>query len=159
MSSLVVIGVSSSQVSSSPLQELDENVTQQLTIKGKGSQKVTMTGTFETTAAPTSGKAKIIEENGVRYLEISSSFSTTEQAPDLHVLLDTVSQPPEEYDSSNSGRYVNLGSLQNTMGEQRYPIPDSVNLADQKSVVVHCRMANKTMGFASLEESKTALAE
>ena len=118
-----------------------------------------MEGTFEAIEAPTSGKAQIVKEDGIRYLLIDSSFNTTDQAPDLHVLLDTANQPPEKYDDSQSGRYVNLGKIQNTMGEQRYPIPDSVDLSQQKSVVIWCRMANATMGFATLKESSTALAE
>ena len=122
------------------------------------SQRI-MEGTFVAKEAPTSGKAQIVKEDGIRYLLIDSSFNTTDQAPDLHVLLDTANQPPEKYDESQSGRYVNLGKIQNTMGEQRYPIPDSVDLSQQKSVVIYCRMANATIGFATLKESSTALAE
>lgn len=122
------------------------------------SQKI-MEGTFETVEAPTNGRAKIMEEDGIRYLVIDSSFSTTDQAPDLHVLLDIVSQPSEQYDESESGRYINLGGIQNTMGEQRYPIADSIDLSQKKSVVIWCRMANKIMGFATLNESSTAQAE
>ena len=159
LSSVAVVCLANSQVLSSPL-DLDtgNNIIEQLTITNKGTTEV-MTGSFEAAEAPTSGTAKIVQENGVHYLEISSSFSTTDQAPDLQVLLDTVSQPPQKYDESNSGRYVNLGSIQNTMGEQRYPIPNSVNLNEQKSVVVWCRMANETIGFAPLNESNTALAQ
>ncbi|MEM7592180.1 MAG: DM13 domain-containing protein [Cyanobacteria bacterium P01_A01_bin.83] len=120
------------------------------------SSKELMTGTFEAAEAPTSGKAKIITEDGVHYLLISSSFSTTDQAPDLQILLDTVNQPPQKYEESESGRYVNLGGIQNTMGEQRYPIPNSIELSELKSVVVWCRMANATIGFAPLNESSTA---
>ena len=118
-----------------------------------------MEGTFQTAEAPTSGKAKIVVEDGISYLVISSSFSTTDQAPDLQVLLDTVSQPPQKYDQSDSGRYINLGGIQHTMGEQRYPIPEVVNLSDIKSAVVWCRMANAVMGYAPLESSSTALAQ
>ncbi len=122
------------------------------------SQRI-MEGTFEAKEAHTTGKAQIVTEDGIRYLLIDSSFNTTDQAPDLHVLLDTGNQPPEKYEESQSGRYVNLGKIQNTMGEQRYPIPDSVDLSQQKSVVIWCRMANATIGFATLKESSTALAE
>lgn len=122
------------------------------------SQRI-MEGTFEAKEAPTTGKAQIVKEDGIRYLLIDSSFSTTDEAPDLHVLLDTTNQPPKKYDESQSGRYVNLGQIQNTMGEQRYPIPDSVKLSQQKSVVIWCRMANATIGFATLKESSTSLSE
>ncbi len=122
------------------------------------SQKI-MEGTFEAAAATTTGRAKIVQEDGIHYLVIDSSFSTTDQAPDLHVLLDTVNQPPEKYDESESARYVNLGAIQNTMGEQRYPIANSIDLSQQKSVVIFSRMANTTIGFATLKQSSTALAK
>ncbi|MGF1479654.1 MAG: DM13 domain-containing protein [Cyanophyceae cyanobacterium] len=115
-----------------------------------------MEGTFVAAEAPTTGNVSIVNENGTRYLVIDSAFSTTDQAPDLHVLLDTVEQPPQQYTEAEAGRYINLGGLQNTMGEQRYPIPNAVELSQIKSVVVWCRMANATMGYATLNESATA---
>ncbi|MEO1672511.1 MAG: DM13 domain-containing protein [Cyanobacteria bacterium J06631_2] len=115
-----------------------------------------MKGTFQTAEAPTTGNASIVKSDGVRYLVIDSEFSTTEQAPDLHVLLDTVELPPQKYQDADSGRYVNLGGIQNTMGMQSYPIPDSVDLDQIKSVAVWCRMANATMGYAILNDSSTA---
>ncbi|MEM7759828.1 MAG: DM13 domain-containing protein [Cyanobacteria bacterium P01_A01_bin.40] len=156
VSAVAAVCLVNSQVLSNPVSP--EAVLERLTITDKGSQEL-MNGTFEAAEAPTSGKAKIVEEDGVHYLLISSSFSTTDQAPDLQILLDTVSQPPQKYDDSDSGRYVNLGGIQNTMGEQRYPIPNSIDLSEQKSVVIWCRMANATIGFAPLNESSTALAK
>ena len=129
------------------------------TLVAQSSAKELMSGEFETAEAPTTGNAKIIEENGINYLVIDSSFSTTDQAPDLQVLLDTVELPPQKYDEADSGRYVNLGGIQNTMGEQRYPIPNSINVDEIKSAVVWCRMANATMGFATLNDDSTASIE
>lgn len=154
--SVALVCLANSQVLSSPNTQ-EANATEIL-VSNMISREL-MKGSFETAEAPTSGKAKIVEEDGVRYLVISSNFSTTDQAPDLQVLLDTVNQPPQKYDESDSGRYVNLGGIQNTMGEQRYPIPDAINLSEQKSVVIWCRMANATMGFATLNNSDTALAK
>lgn len=105
-------------------------------------------GTFMAGEAPTTGVARIVSENGHRYLELDSAFSTTDQAPDLHVLLDTVATPPGSYTSF--GSYINLGSLQTVNGAQRYPIPDAIALDNYQSVVIWCRMANATIGYASL---------
>jgi hypothetical protein len=105
-------------------------------------------GTFTAGEAPTTGTAQIVTQNGHRYLEFDAAFSTTDQAPDLHVLLDTTSTPPSSYTSF--GSYLNLGSLQSVSGTQRYPIPDSIDLADYESVVIWCRMANATIGYAPL---------
>lgn len=114
----------------------------------------TMSGTFVAAEKPTAGMARIVTENGHRYLELDSAFSTSEQGPDLHVLLDTSPMPPQTY--QDPGSYVNLGKLQKFSGTQRYPIPDAINLADFKSVVIWCRMANATFGYATLGSSNSA---
>ena len=106
-------------------------------------------GTFVAGEKPTTGMARIVTENGHRYLELDEAFSTSEQGPDLHVLLDTPAKPPQTY--KNLSSYVNLGKLQKFSGSQRYPIPDTINLASFKSVVIWCRMANATFGYATLE--------
>lgn len=125
-------------------------------IVAQSSAEEIMNGVFVAAEAPTSGNAKIMQEDGVNYLVIDSSFSTTDQAPDLQILLDTVEVPPQKYEGSEAGRYVNLGGIQNTMGEQVYPIPNAIDVSEMKSVVVHCRMANATMGYATLNNSSTA---
>ena len=115
-----------------------------------------LSGSFVAAEAPTTGTARIIEENGQKYLEIDSAFGTTEQAPDLQVLLDTVAQPPANYQDSELNRYLNLGGLQSVTGEQRYPIPEFVDASQFKSVVIWCRMANATIGYASLANDSSA---
>jgi ABC-type Fe3+-hydroxamate transport system substrate-binding protein len=114
-----------------------------------------ITGTFVAAEAPTTGTARIVTEAGHHYLELGSAFSTTDQAPDLHVLLDPSNQPPASY--SNFSGYVNLGKLQNVNGAQRYPIPDVVNVSDYKSVVIWCRTANATIGYAPLESGNVSV--
>ncbi len=107
------------------------------------------TGNFVKAEAPTTGTVKIVRENGQNYLEIDSAFSTTDQAPDLHVLLEPSATPPKSYTQMNG--FVNLGKLQKVKGAQRYPIPSIVNVANVKSVVIWCRMANATIGYATLK--------
>ncbi|MBD1868041.1 DM13 domain-containing protein [Leptolyngbya sp. FACHB-671] len=115
---------------------------------------VALAGTFVAAEAPTTGTAQIIEEDGQRYVVLDSAFSTTDMAPDLHVVLETSEVPPGSY--SSFGSFVNLGALQSVTGEQRYPIPDSVNLSEFKSVSIWCRTANATMGYAVLGGSSSA---
>lgn len=105
-------------------------------------------GTFVAAEKPTTGMARIVRENGHRYLEIDAAFSTSNQGPDLHVLLDTSDKPPQAY--QNQGSAINLGRLQSYNGAQRYPIPDAINLNSFKSVVIWCRMANATFGYAPI---------
>lgn len=106
------------------------------------------TGTFLAGEKPTTGMARIVAEGGHYYLELDEAFSTSDQGPDLHVLLDPTAQPPQSY--ANQGSTVNLGSLREFNGAQRYPIPDSINPANFQSVVIWCRMANATFGYAPL---------
>ena len=115
------------------------------------------TGSFVAAEQPTAGTARIVTENGHRYLEFDSAFTTSSQGPDLHVLLDTMATPPKAYDNTDSGRYINLGGLQSPTGTQRYPIPDSISLGSYKSVVIWCRMANATFGYAPLRAASAAL--
>lgn len=115
-----------------------------------------MSGEFTAAEAPTTGTANIVESNGQTYLEIDSAFRTGDTAPDLQVLLDTVEQPPAAYEDGDYTRYLNLGSLQSITGEQRYPIPDFVDTSQFASVVVWCRMANATYGYAPLSGDTSA---
>ena len=111
-------------------------------------------GTFVAAEKPTSGTARIVTENGQRYLVLDSAFRTNDQGPDLHVLLDTAAKPPQAYQNYSS--YVNLGKLQKFSGTQRYPIPAAIDVADFKSVVIWCRMANATFGYAPLSSGTSS---
>jgi hypothetical protein len=115
---------------------------------------VVLAGTFVAAEAPTTGTAQIIEENGQRYVVLNSAFSTTDMAPDLHVVLETSEVPPGSY--ANFGSFVNLGALQSVTGEQRYPLPDVIDIAEFRSVSIWCRTANATMGYAILQGSSSA---
>ena len=117
--------------------------------------RIAATGTFVAAEQPTSGSARIVVENGQRYLVLDSSFKTSSQGPDLHVVLDPANQPPAQYQDKT--RFVNLGKLQKFAGEQRYAIPASVDLAKFNSIGIWCQMANATFGYAPLSPASTAL--
>lgn len=124
------------------------------TLIAQKQQRIAARGTFVKAEQPTSGVAQIITENGQQFLVLDSAFQTSDQGPDLHVLLDSSNKPPMKYD--NLTRYVNLGKLQKFNGTQRYPIPSAINLANFKSVVIWCRMANATFGYAPLRPASNA---
>jgi len=111
-------------------------------------------GSFVAGEAPTTGTVRIITQGGHRYLEFDGAFSTSDQGPDLHVLLDATAQPPASYE--NLGSAINLGALSSFTGSQRYPIPDSIDLNEFQSVVIWCRMANATFGYAPLRPASSA---
>ncbi len=118
------------------------------TLLAQGSS-VVMSGNFMAGEKPTTGMAKIVSEGGHYYLELDDAFSTSDQGPDLHVLLDSETKPPQTYENMNSP--INLGKLHSYSGTQRYPIPDAIDPANFKSVVIWCRMANATFGYAPLQ--------
>ncbi|NEP01073.1 MAG: DM13 domain-containing protein [Symploca sp. SIO2E9] len=104
-----------------------------------------VSGTFVGAAHPTQGAVRVVTENGQRYLEFDETFKT-DRGPDLFVLLHR-QQTPESYKNQD---YVNLGDLEKVSGTQKYAIPEQVDLADWKSVVIWCRQFNVTFGYAPL---------
>lgn len=104
---------------------------------------VAQSGQFVAAEHPTEGTARIVTEDSKRYLVFNQAFKSDE-GPDLFVLLHR-DQMPQTYDAQN---YISLGSLQNVTGEQRYAIPDDVDLANFQSAVIWCRQFNATFGYA-----------
>jgi hypothetical protein len=105
---------------------------------------VAKSGQFVAAEHPTQGRAQIVVENGKRYLQLDQAFAT-DAGPDLFVLLHRESMP-----QSYSDTYISLGRLQNIKGEQRYAIPDDVNLDEFQSAVIWCRQFSATFGYAPL---------
>jgi hypothetical protein len=101
-------------------------------------------GQFVPAEHPTQGTAQIVTENGKRYLVLDSTFKT-DSGPDLFVLLHREDMP-QTYDAQS---YLSLGALQQTSGEQRYAIPDDVDLDSFQSAVIWCRQFNATFGYAA----------
>ena len=102
-------------------------------------------GAFVGVDHPTSGNARIVEENGQRYLELDESFRS-DAGPDLVVLLHEEAVP-ESYSGDN---YLNLGQIQRTVGAQRYAIPADIDLSAFQSAVIWCREFAVTFGYATL---------
>jgi hypothetical protein len=111
-------------------------------------------GKFVKGEAPTSGTVRVVTKGQYRFLEIDGAFKTTDQAPDLHVILEPSDTPPKSY--NNPGQFVNLGKLHKVSGVQSYPIPDVIDVEGYKSVVIWCRMANATIGYAQLKSEASA---
>ncbi len=95
---------------------------------------------------PTKGKATIIEENGRKYLELDSNF-TTARGPAVKVVLHRNSSVPVNLRQQD---YVTIAPLQSFDGKQRYALPTSVNLDQYQSVAIWCQRFNVTFGYADL---------
>ena len=94
----------------------------------------------------TNGQIKIINENGKKYLEFDQSFAT-DNGPDLKVVLHRNSFVSSSIDESD---YIEIAPLESFRGQQRYLIPEDVDLANYATVAIWCRRFNVTFGYARL---------
>ena len=77
-------------------------------------------------------------------------FNVT-NGPDLRVLLANVPDPGDR-DELTAGGYVELDKLKGNVGSQNYPIPETVDLAEVRSVVIYCRPFNVVFAVATLDQ-------
>ena len=106
-------------------------------------------GSFVKAEKATTGKAKIVSINGKRYLKFDKAFSTG-NGPDVKVILHKNSSVPANI---KEGNYITLSLIKSFNGEQKYEIPDNVNLDDYKSVGIWCEEFNATFGYATLQKA------
>jgi Electron transfer DM13 len=107
---------------------------------------VSQSGQFVMGEHPTQGSARVVTENGKRYLVLDAAFKT-DAGPDLFVLLHR-EKMPRTYDAQS---YLSLGALQQVSGEQRYEIPADVDLETFQSAVIWCRQFSATFGYAPFQ--------
>jgi hypothetical protein len=105
-------------------------------------------GAFVSQEHDTSGTARVLKlPDGSRLLRLEN-FSTSD-GPDVHVWLsDTKPGGPDG--SFDDGRYVKLGEMKATDGNQNYAIPADAKLAGLQSVVIWCDRFNVAFGAAPL---------
>ena len=106
----------------------------------------TNSGSFVGVDHPTQGRVNIVEENGIKYLEIDQNFKT-DRGPDLKIILHNSAKVDAKV---KSGEYVSLGKLKAFNGSQRYQLPQDLNLDDYQSVAIWCEQYNVTFGYATL---------
>ncbi|MBD2518198.1 DM13 domain-containing protein [Nostoc sp. FACHB-973] len=115
---------------------------------------VIKSGTFVSGEHTTQGTVRITKKDGKSFLELDQSFKTSEQGPDLVVILHrsnnviNSTKPPSH--SLTKGDYIVLAPLKKYSGAQTYSIPENINLADYKSAAIWCRKFNATFGAANL---------
>ena len=111
-------------------------------------------GSFVSAEHTTNGKASIILENGTYFIELDQTFKTSENGPDLFVVLHrssnilNISKPPDF--AIAEGDYALIAPLKSFNGKQRYKIPKNIQPDSFKSVAIWCRKFNATFGFAPL---------
>jgi Electron transfer DM13 len=103
-------------------------------------------GDFEDAEHGTSGVARVLAlADGRRFVRLEGL--ATSDGPDLHVWL--TDQPSGgDWGSYDDGRYVRLGELKATHGDQNYEIPAAADLVGLRSVVVWCDRFDVAFGTA-----------
>lgn len=105
-------------------------------------------GRFVTQEHQTVGAARVIQlADGARFVRLED-FSTSD-GPDLHVWI-TDQAAGGDWGKYDDGRYVTLGELKATDGDQNYAIPPGTDLSGLTSVVIWCDRFNVAFGSATL---------
>lgn len=106
-------------------------------------------GRFEDAEYTTTGLARVLQlADGTRVLRLEGL--ATSDGPDVHVWLSD--QPSGgSWGSYDDGRYVRLGQLKATNGNQNYAIPASADLRGMTSVVIWCDRFDVAFGTAPVD--------
>lgn len=95
-----------------------------------------------------SGEWSIYTEDGRTYVKLSSDFRTR-NAPDLKIFLSPQAASETSNKNATDGAVL-ISPLSSNAGEQVYEIPASVNLADYRSILIHCERFSKLWSAADL---------
>ena len=110
---------------------------------------VLASGTFVDGEHATTGTATVLQlSDGSRYLRLEN-FSTSD-GPDVDVALSDQSAGGDEWGKYDDGRYLHLGDLKGTDGNQNYEIPADADLTGLTSVVIWCDRFNVAFGTAAV---------
>ena len=103
-------------------------------------------GRFEAAEYSTTGLARLLQPaDGTRVLRLEGL--ATSDGPDLHVWISN--QPSGgAWGSYDDDRYIRLGPLKATNGNQNYPIPAGADLRGMTTVVIWCDRFDVAFGTA-----------
>lgn len=106
-------------------------------------------GSFVDGEHQTSGGASLLQlPDGSRIVRLED-FSTSD-GPDVHVWLTDQPAGGDDWAIYDDGRYLELGELKGTDGNQNYPIPAESDLTGFTSVVIWCDRFNVAFGSAAI---------
>ncbi|MEM6755425.1 MAG: DM13 domain-containing protein [Cyanobacteria bacterium P01_C01_bin.38] len=146
IASVVLFSSVGSVIANSGVAEASSTFRRNRTTIAAKTNSILASGSFVKQEKAISGRARIVNINGKRYLEFDRTFRSGE-GPDVKVILHRNSNIPLNVKEEN---YITLAPIKSFSGAQRYAIPENVNLADYKSVGIWCEEFNATFGYASL---------
>lgn len=90
-------------------------------------------------SSPLKGDWQIVrEDDGTRILRLENNFRAR-RGPDLKIFFSTL--PLKNINDRNAGRTqyaVKIAKLKKFSGAQEYRLPDSIDLSEYKSWIIHC---------------------
>lgn len=105
-------------------------------------------GEWERKTQRSAGTWKIYEEGGKTYVSLSEEFRTR-NAPDLKIFLSPLAAGETNGRNATDGSLL-VAPLKSNRGAQTYELPDSVDLAAYKSILIHCEEFSKLWSAADL---------
>ncbi len=105
-------------------------------------------GEWTKKAFNSSGIWEIYAENGTTFVKLSSEFKTR-KAPDLKIFLSPLTAADTTGKNATDGSLL-IAPLTSNQGEQVYEIPERVDLAAYKSIILHCEDYSKLWSAADL---------
>ncbi|MGS0688653.1 DM13 domain-containing protein [Nakamurella sp. GG22] len=111
---------------------------------------VLATGSFVDGEHATTGTASVLQlPDGSKYVRLEG-FSTSD-GPDVQVWVTDQQAGGDDWGKYDDGRYVELGTLKGTDGNQNYAVPADADLVGLTSVVIWCDRFNVAFGSAAVE--------
>ena len=111
---------------------------------------VLASGTFVDGEHPTTGTASVVRlTDGSRYVRLEQL--STSDGPDVQVWITDQQAGGDDWGKYDDGRYVRLGALKGTDGNQNYAVPADADLQGLSSVVIWCDRFNVAFGSAAID--------
>ena len=94
------------------------------------------------------GEAALVAK-GDGSIEVRLSDFRSDRGPDVYVILSTADEPTKDADITGA-RYVTLGAIKATKGDQAYAVPAGVDAREFRSVGLWCAQYSILFGAAAL---------
>lgn len=114
----------------------------------EASEQTLFSGSWTKKSFKSAGDWSIVKEHGKTYVKLSDDFRTR-NAPDLKIFLSPLAASDTTGKNATQGSVL-VAPLTSNSGAQAYEIPEGVDLAQFKSVLIHCEQYSKLWSAADL---------
>lgn len=105
-------------------------------------------GVWKKKTSKSTGNWSIVKDGGRTFVKLSDDFKTR-NAPDLKLFLSPLSAAEANGKNATEGAVL-VAPLSSNAGAQTYEIPAGINLAANKSILIHCEAYAKLWSAANL---------